>query len=641
MIPEIGQFTLILALVCSLLGAVVPTIKPLGVMYDLQKRLSVLVVFLVGVAMLCLAWSFITDDFTVAYVAQNSNSHLPLLYKIGAIWGAHEGSMLLWVCLLCAWTAAITCFAKPLPARFHAPMLQILAAITCGFLLFILATSNPFLRLLPFSPTDGRDLNPLLQDPGLVLHPPVLYMGYVGFAVPFAFACAALLNGSLEAAWARWLRPWVLMAWCLLTIGITMGSWWAYRELGWGGWWFWDPVENASFLPWLLGTALVHSILVTAKRGSFTAWTVLLSIGCFALSLIGTFLVRSGVLVSVHSFASDAQRGVYILGFLAVVLGGSLALYALKGRKLHHAMPMAMWSKAWLVSCNNALFVVLMLTVLLGTVYPLVIDALGYGKISVGPPYFNAVFAPLMVPVLALLAIVPLAHWGKALTRDALRRLIVSVLSALVIGVGAQWWLTGTLQIGVTLGVVLALTGLIIVIWESLHSTQTSRRWGMWFAHAGIAITVLGIVLSSAYSQHREVRLLVGDSVTVGPYGFTLSGVSEVPGPNYTALRAQVALLDDSSKVISHLYPEQRLYTVQKTALAKTAIDAGVFRDCYVALGQSLSDDAWALRIYYKPFIRWIWAGGFFMLFGGALSMANAVTRRRIPRAVAKLSEGE
>jgi len=613
MIPELGHFALILALICALFASIIPMVRRDGSLLTVQKRAVAWQFSLITLSMLILAVSFYTNDFSVAYVAQNSNSTLPAIYRIAAVWGAHEGSMLLWLWILSLWTAAVSFFNNPLDNKMRSHMLLVLTLVASGFALFILLTSNPFTRLLPISPSNGRDLNPLLQDPGLVMHPPVLYTGYVGFAIPFAFACAALIRGKLEQNWVRWLQPWVLFAWSALTIGITMGSWWAYRELGWGGWWFWDPVENASLLPWLLGTALVHSLMVTAKRGAFSAWTILLAIGCFALSLIGTFLVRSGVLVSVHAFANDSARGAYILGFLVLVLGASLTLFALRADKLPGKTALNIWSREAFILINNALLTVAMLTVLLGTVYPLVIDALGLGKLSVGPPYFNAVMIPIMLPLMLLMAVVPLINWYRT-ERKLLKKWGLVGLVALAAGLFAPWYLTGQISLSVIAGVTVALSVILLL--------GFSRRtnWSMLLAHLGVAVCVLGITLSSAFSDHREVSMKVGEDVSVGPYHFTLKNVSETRGANYKALRASVDV-SDAKKYLTTLYPEQRLFTVQDTALAKTAIDVGLFRDLYIALGQPLDDNAWAMRLYYKPFVRWIWAGGFLMLLGGLIGV--------------------
>lgn len=620
MIAEFGHFALILALLAAMMQIISPiALRSNPNLLALVKNTSMAQCLFVTLSMVSLTVCFILNDFSVAYVAQNSNSQLPLLFRIGAVWGAHEGSILLWLWILSIWTMYVGTDSKSLPAMFRVNMLHVLAIVSLGFLLFILFTSNPFLRLLPNIPVDGRDLNPLLQDPGLVMHPPILYTGYVGMAVPFAFACAALMVGDMRAEWAGWLKAKLLFAWCFLTVGIIAGSWWAYRELGWGGWWFWDPVENASLLPWLLSTALVHSILITAKRGAFSAWTVLLAIGCFALSLIGTFLVRSGILVSVHAFANDATRGAYILAFLGVVLGASLMLYAIRGHTLSKKIQFDWLSRESLLLSNNCLLLVAMLTVLLGTIYPLIIDSMGLGKLSVGPPYFNSVMVPIFTPLLFLMALVPLFYWRKSDSAHIKKGLIYSVPVSLVLAIALPYIFTGVVTLHVALGVVLAL----MIIFSSFYSIYSKqKRWSMLFAHLGVAVTVLGIVLASAYSQKREVRATVGEVVSLAGYQFVLDKVDEAQGPNYKSLQAKVTIKRDNID-IAVLHPEQRLFTVQNMALAKTAIDVGIFRDLYVALGQPLAGDAWALRLYYKPFVRWIWYGGILMLLGGIIGLVQ------------------
>jgi cytochrome c-type biogenesis protein CcmF len=624
--PEFGYYALILALCLALCQSIIPlwgAAQHRVAWMQLARSTAYGQVIFIGLAFFSLAYAFVNNDFSVAYVAANSNRHLPLIYRFCAVWGAHEGSLLLWVFILSLWMAAVSYFSRSLPLAMTARILAILGMISVGFLLFILLTSNPFLRLLPNVPPDGQDLNPLLQDPGLAIHPPLLYMGYVGFSVAFAFALAALLTGRLDAVWARWSRPWTLVAWCFLTMGITLGSWWAYRELGWGGWWFWDPVENAAFLPWLAGTALVHALIVTEKRQAFKAWTVLLAISAFSLSLLGTFLVRSGVLVSVHAFAVDPTRGTFMLVFLATVVGGSLALYAWRAQAVRSLGEWQVCSRETGLLLNNVFLTVAAATILLGTLYPLIIQALGLGRISVGAPYFNLVFTPLILPLLLLMGIAPSCHWRQMplhLLWQKIRSLVL--LTLITTGLLCVFWLT-EIRWYVVIGMGLA-------IWVSAATLQTlfvrrslSRlQGGMVLAHLGVAVCVMGIVLTSAYSVERDVRMSIGDQATAGPYQFELLGVQQLTGPNYTALQANLTVTHKGQE-ITQLHPQQRLYTVSQTGLAKAAIDAGVWRDLYVALGESMSNNSWALRIYYKPFVRWIWAGGVLMLLGGLLAISG------------------
>jgi cytochrome c-type biogenesis protein CcmF len=622
--PEFGYYALILALCLAACQATIPlwgAAQHRIAWMQLARTTAYGQLLFIGFAFFSLAYAFVSNDFSVAYVAANSNRHLPLIYRFCAVWGAHEGSLLLWVFILSGWTAAVSYFSRSLPSALTARILAILGMISVGFLLFILTTSNPFLRLLPNIPSDGQDLNPLLQDPGLAIHPPMLYMGYVGFSVAFAFALAALLTGRLDAVWARWSRPWTLIAWCFLTIGITLGSWWAYRELGWGGWWFWDPVENAAFLPWLAGTALVHALIVTEKRQAFKAWTVLLAITAFSLSLLGTFLVRSGVLVSVHAFAVDPTRGLFMLVFLAVVVGSSLALYAWRAPNVRGSGEWQICSRETGLLLNNVFLSVATATILLGTLYPLIIQALGLGKISVGAPYFNLVFTPLILPLLLLMGIVPSCNWRnmpfillwKKLRVSALFTIIATGLICIIGFTEIHWY--------VVIGIGLA-------IWISASTLQIpfTRRplsrihWGMVVAHLGVAVCLTGIVLTTAYSIERDVRMGIGDHTTTGPYQFKLLSVQQLIGPNYTGEQANL-IVTHHDQEITELHPQQRLFTVTQTALAKAAIDVGIWRDLYIALGDPMSNNTWAVRIYYKPFVRWIWAGGLLMLLGGLLAM--------------------
>ncbi|MCY1280241.1 Cytochrome c-type biogenesis protein CcmF [compost metagenome] len=632
MIPELGHLALILALCMALVQSSLPLI---GAWRGDRQWMSLaqpaawgqfaFLAFAFG----CLTYAFMVDDFSVAYVASNSNSALPWYYKFSAVWGAHEGSLLLWALILGGWTFAVSVFSRQLPEQMLARVLAVMGVISIGFLLFLIVTSNPFNRLLPNMPADGNDLNPLLQDFGLIVHPPMLYMGYVGFSVAFAFAIAALLGGRLDAAWARWSRPWTIIAWAFLGIGIVLGSWWAYYELGWGGWWFWDPVENASFMPWLVGTALIHSLAVTEKRGVFKSWTVLLAIAAFSLSLLGTFLVRSGVLTSVHAFASDPERGVFILAFLLLVVGGSLALFAVRAPVVKSQVGFALWSRETLLLVNNLVLVVVASMILLGTLYPLVLDALTGAKLSVGPPYFNALFLPLMGILMLVLAVGVLVRWKDTPLKWLLGMLGPVLIGGLVLGVLAAFlygdfhW--AVLAVGF-LAAWVVLAGLRDLLDKTRHkgllkgaAGLTRSYWGMQLAHAGIALCALGVVLSSQYSAERDLRLAPGESVELGGYRFLFEGAAHHEGPNFTSDKGTVVVFD-GDRQITVLHPEKRLYTVQQSVMTEAGIDAGFTRDLYVALGEPLDNGAWAVRVHVKPFVRWIWLGGLLMGFGGLLA---------------------
>jgi len=628
MIPELGHFALILATVVALIQGVMPltgTYLPSRslqiTLQSLARPMAILQFVLVALSFAALATAFLTNDFSVTYVVQHSNSLLPKPYQFAAVWGGHEGSLLLWVLLLAVWSMAVALFSKSLPLDMVARVLSVLGLISVGFLLFILTTSSPFERLLPAA-LDGRDLNPLLQDPGLVIHPPMLYMGYVGMSVAFAFAVAALLSGRLDAAWARWSRPWTVIAWTFLTFGIGLGSWWAYYELGWGGWWFWDPVENASLMPWLVATALIHSLMVTEKRGSFKAWTVLLAIAAFSLSLLGTFLVRSGVLTSVHAFASDPKRGVFVLMFLAVVVGSSLTLFAWRAPRVTLGGRMELVSRESFLLANSVLLVVATGAVLLGTIYPLIIDALNMGKLSVGPPYFNAVFAPLLVPTVFLMVPGSIARWREAKLSEIAHTLRFSGLAALVLAVGLPFLLGGW-----SLG---AMLGIFLGAWVGLGTLQqvvTRLRkpgriglsfWGQTVAHFGMAVLVVGVTGVNSYEVERDVRMHVNDVVTIAPYSFQLKSLGEVTGPNYKAVRADVEV-KRGNDVIKILQPEKRRYFSSAMPMTEAGIDSGFMRDLYVSLGEPLDDarTEWSMRVYYKPFVPWLWGGVLLMVLGG------------------------
>lgn len=639
MIPELGNFALMLAALVALTQGVLPIAGTLVrnpqtqvTLQSLARPTAALQFVLVAFAFGALASAFLNNDFSVLYVSQHSNSLLPKPYQFAAVWGGHEGSLLLWVLLLALWSVAVAVFSRSLPLDMVARVIGVLGLISVGFLLFILTTSNPFERLLPAA-MDGKDLNPLLQDPGLVIHPPMLYMGYVGMAVAFAFAVAALMSGRLDAAWARWSRPWTVVAWTFLTFGIGLGSWWAYYELGWGGWWFWDPVENASLMPWLVGTALIHSLMVTEKRGSFKAWTVLLAIAAFSLSLLGTFLVRSGVLTSVHAFASDPKRGVFILVFLAVVVGASLTLFAWRAPRVALGGRMELVSRESFLLANSVFLVVATAAVLLGTIYPLIIDALNMGKLSVGPPYFNAVFAPLLVPTVFLMIPGSVARWRDANVREIAHKL--------------RWTFAGAVALAVLLPFVLggwsigAAFGLFLGCWVALGTAQQvlervgkpgrigASFWGQHIAHLGMAVLVIGITGVKCYEVERDVRMRIGDVVTIAPYTFRLNSLDEVRGPNYKAVRADVQVLRND-KIIEILQPEKRRYFSSAMAMTEAGIDSGFMRDLYVSLGEPLDDarTEWSMRVYYKPFVPWLWGGVLLMVLGGVLAALDRRYRK-------------
>jgi cytochrome c-type biogenesis protein CcmF len=627
MLPAFGHFALLIAFCIAALQSVLPLA---GIVWHRERWIAIARPAAVGqfvfllFSFICLTYAFIVHDFSVAYVASNSNTHLPLMYRISAVWGAHEGSLLLWVLMLAGWAAAVAVLSRNLPVVFRAQVLSVLGMVSAGFLLFLLATSNPFLRLLPEIPAEGRDLNPLLQDPGLIIHPPMLYMGYVGFAVAFAFALAALMAGRLDAVWVRWVRPWTMAAWCFLTLGITLGSWWAYRELGWGGWWFWDPVENASFLPWLAGTALIHSLIVTEKRGAFKGWTLLLAITTFSLSLMGTFLVRSGILVSVHSFVNDPARGVFMLKFLMTVLIGSLLLYAWRSAKLKSSGYFQLVSRESFLLYNNVILTVSLATILLGTLYPLVLDIFNLGKLSVGPPYFNTVFVPFVFLLLFLMGFGVHCDWQTMSVGTLLKRLRYTLLLSVFSGI-ALIGIMGQFDFLTTLGVVLAVWVIFATVQSVVFSrVRTRKYYGMLLAHIGVAVCVIGVALTSAYSVERDVRMTVGDRAELGSYQFQLDAVRDINGPNYRGVSGDFRL-SSKEQIITELHAEKRMYTARKTVMTKAAIDAGLFRDVYVALGEPLPDDSWSVRLYYKPFVRWIWLGGLLMMLGGFLA---AIDRR-------------
>lgn len=636
MIPEIGHYALILALGIAILQTAAPLIgwrRRDARLLASAASAAQAQFFCIAIAYLCLTVSFINTDFSVAYVAQNAHTDLPMIYRISAVWGAHEGSLLLWMLMLSGWTFAVSVFNRRIPAELSALVIAVLGVISVGLLLFMLLTSNPFERLFPV-PLQGRDLNPLLQDFGLAIHPPTLYMGYVGFSVAFAFAVAALITGKLDAAWARWTRPWTTTAWMFLTLGITLGSWWAYNELGWGGWWFWDPVENASFMPWLAGTALIHSLAVTEKRGLLKSWTVLLAILTFSLSLLGTFLVRSGVLVSVHAFASDPARGLFILIFMAVVTGSALTLYAWRAPKLASVGELNLFSREGLLLLNNVFLVVACAAILIGTLYPLVLDALNLGKISVGPPYFNAVFLPLMVPLFVLVGFGAVVPWKKGRAGETWNRLKLPALFAVAFAIVVPLALHGRATL-------LAVTGGLLGSWTIVAASQDVWRrirskpsfltgfasvpratWGMTLAHMGLGVWALGVAFVISYGFEKDVRLAPKETTEIGDFTFAFIGAQEARGPNFIAQQGEVTIERPDHRTVQ-LYPQKRFYPSQRNVMTESAVDATLMRDLYVSLGEGFEDGSWSLRIYVKPMIRLIWLGGVLMFLGGCLAASD------------------
>ena len=647
MIAELGHFALVLALVLAVVQAVVPMI---GAAYNRIALMSVgrsaahgQLVFILF-AYLCLTYTFISSDFSVKLAASHSHSQTPLIYKITGVWGNHEGSLLLWVLTLSLWTVAVSLFSRSLPEAFMARVMAVLGWISVGFISFTLFTSNPFERLLP-AVAEGRDLNPLLQDPGMIIHPPLLYMGYVGFSVVFAFAIAALLTGRFDAAWARWSRPWTTVAWIFLTAGIAVGSGWAYYELGWGGWWFWDPVENASFMPWLLGTALMHSLAVTEKRGAFRSWTLLLAISTFSMSLLGTFLVRSGVITSVHAFAVDPARGLYILALLVLVIGISLVLFAWRAPRLAGGGSFDLVSRDAGLLANNVLLAVVTAAILLGTLYPLFMDALNLGKISVGPPYFDAVFVPLMTPVVILMMVAPFVRWKRDGIARIVRKVTPGLLVSAVVGIGWAFAI-GHVTWRTVLG--LALAAWVLLASAKLLQERLAERpgaalaarlrgipggwWGMWTAHLGIGVFVIGVTMIGSLESHIDVRMSEGQRAELGGYTFVFRGAKMVEGPNYQAARGVLDVYR-GDRLWTTMTPEKRFYVASAMPMTQVSLDIGPFRDLYVSLGDQLDADTWLVNLHIKPFISWIWAGCVLMGLGGIFATADRRYRRLAERA--------
>ncbi len=645
-VPELGHLAMILALCFAAIQAFFPLIgawKGDHHWMSLGRPAAWGQFVFLFISFMALTWSFLADDFSVAYAANNSNSMLPWYYKISAVWGAHEGSLLLWALTLAGWSFAVAIFSRQLPEEILARVLAVMGMVSIGFLLFLIMTSNPFERVLPNIPLDGQDLNPLLQDFGLVVHPPMLYMGYVGFSVAFAFAIAALLGGKMDAAWARWSRPWTLIAWSFLGIGITLGSWWAYYELGWGGWWFWDPVENASFMPWLIGTALIHSLAVTEKRGLFKNWTALLAIAAFSLSLLGTFLVRSGVLTSVHAFASDPDRGLFILAFLLVTVGASLTLFVLRAPSVKSRVGFGFWSRETLLLINNIVLVVVTAMILIGTLYPLILDSLTGSKLSVGPPYFNALFNPLIGALMMALGLGVVLRWkntsGNWLVKMLGPVLLVSAALSLLLTLLADEF-NGAVLVVYFLSFWVLLASIRDLLDKTRHRgflpglrMMTRSYWGMQMGHLGVVVCAIGVVLSSHYSIERDLKMNVGDSVQLGAYSFVFDGAHHFEGPNYISDKGTVRALKNGRE-IAVLHPEKRLYIVQQMPMTEAGIDPGFTRDLYVALGEPLENGAWAVRLQVKPFVRWIWLGGMLMSFGALLSAWDPRYRARIRQKV-------
>jgi cytochrome c-type biogenesis protein CcmF len=642
MIPELGHFALIVALLLSAAQGVFGlggAARANDAWLAAARSAAVGQFMFVALSFGALTWAFVQRDFSVLYVATNSHSELPLFYRISAVWGAHEGSLLLWALCLAGWTLAVTAASGSLEVPFRGRVIGILALISIGFQLFMLATSNPFERLVPAAP-EGRDLNPLLQDFALAVHPPILYLGYVGFGVAFAFACATLLEGRLDAAWARWTRPWTLAAWLLLTIGIALGSWWAYYELGWGGWWFWDPVENASFMPWLAGTALIHSLAVTEKRGLFKSWTLLLAVAAFSLSLLGTFLVRSGILISVHAFATDPARGAFILGFLSVVIGGALALYAWRAPRLRSSAAFEATSRESFLLANNALLVAALSLILLGTLYPLFMDALELGKVTVGPPWFNLMFLVPMLPLAALLGAGMHAAWKRGLLGTMKERLgiaaAVSLAGAVLIGAAAYADLRPMTTLGFALALWVMLSSLLVPL-ARLRARQPlpAAVLGMVVAHFGFGLAMFGITGVQSYKVEKDFALGIGDAASVGGYEFRLTALRDVQGPNFAGIEADIDVSRDGERM-TVLRPQKRAYNSGGNPMTEAGIEVGPARDLFAALGDDLGQGRWSLRLQYKPLIRYIWLGAILIALGGAIA---ALDRRYRIRARARATE--
>jgi cytochrome c-type biogenesis protein CcmF len=640
MAAELGIFALILAFVLSLSQAFFGLIgawrSRLAWMSVARPAVTGQFVF-VATAFACLVYAFVHDDFSVLYVARNSNSHLPVFYKVAALWGAHEGSLLLWILILSIWSVAVAAFSRQLPLGFSSRVLGVMGLVSSGFMLFTLWTSNPFQRLIPAA-QDGADLNPVLQDFALAIHPPMLYMGYVGFSVAFAFACAAMLEGRLDQTWAKWTRPWTIFAWMFQTIGIALGSWWAYYELGWGGWWFWDPVENASFMPWLVGTALIHSLSVTEKRGIFKSWTLLLAIFAFSLSLVGTFLVRSGVLVSVHSFATDPTRGLYILAFLVFTIGGSLTLYAWRAPKLYAPGGFEFFSREFFLLVNNVILVAVAALVLWGTLSPLVYELLGLGKISVGPPVFAVMFLVPILPLMLFLAIGMHSAWRRGKLTIAAKPIWWLLAVSVVLAAAVQRVAYGSFQwvglVGMSFGFWVIASALLDPLARYRQGLKiTAAMLGMSIAHIGVGMFAIGASGVESYKIEKDVALKPGGSFLIAGYNFRFVNAVDVKGPNYDAVEALMEVTR-GGKPVAILKPQKRHYWVQQTDNSQAAISVGWSRDLFVAMGNPLGEGAWSMRIQYKPLVRYIWLGALVMAIGGFTAATDRRYRSRVPAAV-------
>jgi cytochrome c-type biogenesis protein CcmF len=642
MIPELGAFSLILALCLSMMLATLPIIGAYQnnfLWMSMARPLSAGVFVFLAISIAILAYAFVTDDFSVQFVAQHSNTLLPDRYKLTAVWGGHEGSFLLWTFMLAGWMLAVAIFSKSMPLEFVARVLGVLGFLITGYILFMLATSNPFDRIVPLPPIDGADLNSALQDFGFIIHPPTLYMGYVGFSVVFAFAMAALLSGKMDAAWARWCRPWANIAWAILTLGIALGSWWAYYELGWGGWWAWDPVENPPLITWLFGTALIHSLAATEKRGVFKAWTVLLAILAFAGSLLGTFITRSGLLTSVHAFASDPDRGFFILAILGITVGGALLLFAFRAPLMKSEFGFDLVSREILLLSNNVILVVAAASVFLGTLFPMVYQAITDDLISIGPPYFNAIFIPLMVLLALLLSIGPYTRWKRTSTTYLIQQLGKVALAAIALGVVLPLIVTRQISLPATMAVAIGSWIILAMLQDLVNKTANKATrlkglralsfsyYGMQMAHMGMAIMLIGVALTSTFSSERSILLSPGQNVGLGDYVFQFEGTEPVNGPNYVGEQATFIVFDEGEE-IAILHPERRIYLATNTPSTEMAIDAGFLRDLFITLGEQKEGDSWSMTIYVKPFVRWIWLGAIFMTFGGILAAADKRYRR-------------
>jgi cytochrome c-type biogenesis protein CcmF len=642
-IPEIGHFALILALSLAVCQGIIPLVgahRKDAAMMAVGRTAANGHLFFVAFAFGCLVWAFVQSDFSVLYVANHSQLSLPTIYKVSAVWGAHEGSLLMWILILAIWTVAVSYFSHNLPPEFSARVIGVLGLLSVGFLLFTLLTSNPFERLTP-APADGADLNPLLQDPGLAIHPPILYTGYVGFSVAFAFAIAAMISGNLDQKWAKWTRPWTTVAWLFLTVGIALGSWWAYYELGWGGWWFWDPVENASFMPWLVGTALIHSLAVTEKRGLFKSWTLLLAIAAFSLSLLGTFLVRSGILVSVHAFATDPTRGFFILGFLGVVILSALLLYAWRAPGLDSAAGFAPLSRETFLLLNNVLLVIAALLVFIGTLAPLVVEVLNAGKISVGAPWFNVAFAIPMIPLVLLMGMGMHAAWRSQPVQPWLRILRIPAIIALVVGIAIPVVHGGAFGVLAVVGCIAGVWIIVVSLIQPLRAWRSKVRLtpavlGMSLAHIGVGLFVLGVTMVNTFGIETDRALRPGESIEIGKYQYEMRELRDVQGPNYSA-REAVIEIRRNGEFVSEVRPQKRQYLVQKSPMTEAGIDAGLMRDLFVAMGDQIGTDTWSVRVQYKPMIRFIWLGCLVMALGGLVAASDR--RYRMARAESRVGE--